>query len=377
MIKRNISGAKPNFFERDKDIICEVEDVLKSGILTQGSYLERFENSFSVAIGSKYCLGTNSGGTALEIILKAVDVRGAKVIVPTDTFVATPASVIQAGGEVVFADVEKETLSLNIEDVKSKITDNVKAIIVVHMFGIISDSIIELQEICHSKGITLIEDAAHAHGASYKNIPAGMLSDISAFSFYATKIVTMGEGGAIITKNKRIYKKVWALRNHGKKESSNEFDFISNNYRLSEIQAILGYHQLLDLDKNIKMREEIAAVYTKELSQLNDIELFKTSTKGRHSFWRFPFYISENIDRNKLQSRMEDEYGIRINWMYDPLCHLQPVYRKLCNTAEGDFPIAEKCIKRLICLPNHTWVSKHDAKYITYGIKESLARCKK
>ena len=245
------------------------------------------------------------------------------------------------------------------------------------MFGVISDSIIELQKICHSKGITLIEDAAHAHGASYENIPAGMLSDISAFSFYATKIVTMGEGGAIVTENRDIYEKIWALRNHGKRKTTNEFDFVSNNYRLSEIQSIIGYHQLLDLRKSIKIRQEIASVYISELSQVSDLSILKFSKKGQHSFWRFPIYISENIDRNKLQFQMKKKYGVRINWMYEPLCHLQPVYRKLYNTKVGDFPIAEKYISKLICLPNHTLVSIRDAKYISRGIKDLLIKCKK
>jgi dTDP-4-amino-4,6-dideoxygalactose transaminase len=369
---KDIPGVQPWFFGRDEEILRDIAMVLKDGTLTQGKFLEKFEASFARVAGTRFCAGINSGGMALELIWKAIGVRGKKVIVPTDTFVATPASVIQAGGDVIFSDIEEDTLCLDPRDVLRRITSDTVAIATVHMFGIMSDGIAQLQKICHERGIVLVEDAAHAHGASYKGVPAGALGTAAAFSFYATKVLTTGEGGLVTTNDEKLYKAILRLRNHGRILGHEEFDEVSNNYRLSEIPAILGCHQVDFLQQNISHRNRLADLYFLSLQKTKEVRLLKPSKDGRHSYWRFPIYLDEAVDRLRFQKVMAQKYKVRLTWMYEPLCHLQPVYRRMYGTKLRDFPVAERCIARLVCLPCHLGVSPEDVHYICEAISKSI-----
>ncbi len=373
ILKREIPGAQPHFFGCDEEILRDIAVVLKSGMLTQGRFLEKFETSFASMVGSKFGVGVNSGGAALELIFKAIGVKGKKVIVPTNTFVATPASVIQAGGDVIFADIEEDTLCLDPEDVAKRLTPDTVAIVIVHMFGMVSAGIEKLQKICQERDIFLIEDAAHAHGASYKGVCAGMLGAAAAFSFFGTKILTTGEGGVVTTNNQALYRSLLKLRNHGRILGDEEFDMVSNNYRLSEIPAILGCHQVDFLGENVSHRRKVADRYCAGLQENKQLRLLVPPSETRHSYWRFPIYVNESIDRNQFQKIISEKYKIRLTWMYDPLCHLQPIYKDMYKTRLGDFPVAEKCMARLICLPCHMGVSLQDVDDICYAVRSCLS----
>lgn len=369
---KEITGAQPYFFGSIDAIVHEIKEVLETGQLTQGMHISTFEIQCARAFGSKYALGVNSGGTGLELILRAMDIRGKEVIVPTNTFVASASSVIQAGGRVVFADIDKETLSLNLESVRSLINENTVAVMTVHMFGLMSENISELQQLCKRHHLYFIEDAAHAHGAKYRGIPAGSLGDAACFSFFATKVVTTGEGGVITTDNQVIAERVGQLRNHGKCLNKPEYEMVSNNYRLAEIPAILGKHQMNFLEENIKRRNEIARQYLRKLADLEEIEFLTPDVESLHSYWRFPLYLASSIDRRKLQTDMAQNFGVRITWMYEPLCHLQPLFQATHQHQEGDFPVAEKCMRGLINLPTHMGITDEDIDVICQGLKESL-----
>jgi dTDP-4-amino-4,6-dideoxygalactose transaminase len=347
-----ILGAKPFFGDHIEDILADINAVLLSGELAHGSCIEKFEQEFSKISKTKHAIAVSSGGTALELILKALDIKGKEVIVPTDTFVATANSVILAGGIPVFADISEKTLALNLDTIKHLVTDNTAAIIIVHMFGLIPNDIFELKLFCENKGILLIEDAAHAHGASLNGQTAGSIGIASAFSFYPTKIMTTGEGGIVTTNDDSIADKIKILRNHGKSLKDPIFIEVSNNYRLSEIPAILGYYQCKLLESNLKIRKEIAQHYREAFKNLKYLDLLpKEEDQESNVFWRFPILLDQKVDRIKMQKFAERNYGVRITWMYEPLCHRQPVFMKYCNTNTIELPIAENCMSRLICLP--------------------------
>jgi len=194
-----VPAAKIHFSEEDrKRVLKQVDGILESGQLTLGKYTREFEEEFAKYVGVKYAVAVNSGTSALEIPLRALDVQGFSVIVLTNTFFATPASVIHAGGKVIFADMT-ENLCLDPDSVKKKIQKDTKGIILVHIGGVVPPQIKEIQEICHEHNLFLIEDAAHAHDSTLNGRQAGTFVDAAAFSFYPTKVMTSGEGGMIVT----------------------------------------------------------------------------------------------------------------------------------------------------------------------------------
>ena len=194
-----VPAAKIYFPEGDrKKILKQVNEILESGQLTLGKYTKEFEEEFAKYVGVKYAVAVNSGTSALEIPLRALGIQGFSVIVPTNTFFATPASVIHAGGKVIFADMT-ENLCLDPDSVKQKIQKDTRGIIIVHIGGVVPPQITEIQAICHEHNLFLIEDAAHAHGSTLNGKSAGTFGDAAAFSFYPTKVMTSGEGGMIVT----------------------------------------------------------------------------------------------------------------------------------------------------------------------------------
>jgi perosamine synthetase len=357
---KKIYGAEPFYFNQEKKIIKNISNIISSKKLSSGKFVKRFEKKFSNLIKSKYSIAVNSGGTALEIALEALNIRGKDVLVPTQTFIATPNAIIRAGGNPIFCDIEKSTGCLDPIDVLKKITKKTVGIIFVPMFGVMPNSILKIKKICKKNNLFFMEDAAHAHGASFKNIHAGNIADISAFSFYATKIVTTAEGGMISTNNKKLNDKCLKLRNHGRSLKNNLFEMHGNNFRLSEIHASIGISQLSNIKKSLTHRNKLAEIYNQRLNNQNFFEKFIFDENSQNSFWRYPLYLNKKINRFQLQKNLAKK-NIRITWMYEPLCHQQPIFR---NKNKTKLPVAEEAIKRLINLPTHPSVSDNDANKI-------------
>ena len=249
-----------------------LEEILNSGFLTMDKKVFEFERLFSEFVGVKYAVAVNSGTSALEIPLRSFDVRNKSIIVPTNTFMATPLSVVHAGGRVTFVDVMKENLSIDPSDLINKISDNTVGVIPVHIGGIISPFWDEIMQICKENNLFVIEDAAHAHGASIENQMAGTLGDAAAFSFYPTKVFNTAEGGMITTNNKDIYKKSLVLREHGKTNHTiNIHSELGYNWRFSELHALLGIQQMHKAESILNERRKQAILYDKLLSELKTI----------------------------------------------------------------------------------------------------------
>ena len=260
---KNIPLLRLDYSDEDIDYIQKgILDVIKSGYLTMGKKVEEFEAEFAKYIGTKYAVAVNSGTSSLEIMLRSFGVKGKTVIVPTVTFMATPISVIHAGGKVAFVDVTKEDLSIDPEDLKRKIAPDTAGVIIVHIGGIISSHYQEIEKICKDMGLFLIEDAAHAHGSSLNGVKAGDLSIGGSFSFYPTKILTTAEGGMITTNDENIYKMALTLREHGKPDHNvNVHTEFGYNWRFSEIHALLGLQQMRKVDYIIAERRTLGKLY--------------------------------------------------------------------------------------------------------------------
>ena len=256
-----IPAAKIYFPEESrKKILEQIDGVLQTGQLTLGKYGQEFEEKFAEYTGAKYGVAVNSGTSSLEIILRALNVEGSSVIVPTNTFFATPASVIHAGGKVILAD-NTDNLCLDPESVREKIQSDTKGVIIVHIGGVIPPQIWEIQKICDEQNLFLIEDAAHAHGSTLDRKMAGSFSQAASFSFYPTKVMTSGEGGMITTNDETIYQRALVFRDQGKAGFfGNVHTEIGYNWRMSEIHAVIGLAQFALLEEFIQDRRRIARI---------------------------------------------------------------------------------------------------------------------
>ena len=235
------------YTEEEIDFIKNgIAEVLKSGYLTMGKKVAEFERKFADFTGTKYAIATSSGTSSLETIMRALGIEGSSVIVPSNTMMASPASVIHAGAKVIFADCQRENLQLDPQDLKERIRPDTKAVMLVHIGGIISPAFNDIKEICEHKGLWLIEDAAHAHGAIIDGKKAGTLGIAGSFSFYPTKVLVTAEGGMITTNDDNIYRRALSIRDHGRTDYNPNIHIeLGYNWRFSELHAVLGLQQMM------------------------------------------------------------------------------------------------------------------------------------
>lgn len=355
-----------------------LEDILNSGFLTMDKKVFEFERLFSEFIGVKYCIAVNSGTSALEIPLRSFDVRNKSVIVPTNTFMATPLSVVHAGGKVVFVDVMKDNLSIDPQDLKNKISKNTVGVIPVHIGGIISPLWDEIIQICKDKGLFVIEDAAHAHGSSINGKMAGTLADAAAFSFYPTKVLNAAEGGIISTDNKELYKKALIFREHGKQDHSiNVHSELGYNWRFSELHALLGIQQMHKADEILRERRRQAALYDKLLEGVIGLTKVKIDKKVKSSYYKYIVYLDASINRAELKLIMKERYGVIMTGeVYSDLCHTQPVFKSNPETIEiignQSFSGAHYVSERQVCPPLYPGLSDDEIEYVAESLKQTL-----
>jgi len=369
-----IPAAKIYFPEEDrKELLRQIDEILASGQLTLGKYTKEFEERFAAYVGTKYAVAVNSGTSALEISLRALDVKGHSVIVPTNTFFATPASVIHAGGEVIFADVT-ENLCIDPESVKENIRKDTKGIIVVHIGGIVAPQIKEIKEICEDHGLFLIEDAAHAHGSTLDGKKAGSFGDAAAFSFYPTKVMTSGEGGMITTDDEKIYRRALVFRDQGKAGFyGNVHVEMGYNWRMSEIHAAIGLSQFARLEEFIEDRRRIAKVYDEELKKIDKVTPIKIPPNVKSNYYKYVALLDDGIDRADIKKELKEKYGVNLSGeVYELPCHLQPIFKDLYGFKGGEFPVAEDICKRQICLPVFATMTEEQAKYVIDSLREVI-----
>jgi len=375
-MERKIAPAKPYIPNEDMSVLLsEFEKVLESGRLTLGPYGKRFEEVFSKYIGTQFAISVSSGTSALEIALRSLGIKeGDEVIVPTNTFIATPNAVFFAGGKPVFADVSSQTLCLNPRSLIEKISSRTRGIIVVHIGGIVCPYMKELKEICKDHRLFLLEDAAHAHGSSLNGMKAGSLGDVACFSFYPTKVITTAEGGMITTNEKDLSEKAMILRDQGKASFlESQIVELGYNWRMSELHAVIGLHQLKRLEEFIEHRNRIARKYDNGLGKIDGIKPLKIPQGIRSNYYKYIAFLEPEINRNELKERLK-KLGITLSGeVYDPPCHLQPLYKRLFGFKGGEYPNAEEIAKRHVCLPIYSQMTDKEAHYVLESLKEALS----
>jgi perosamine synthetase len=245
------------FFPEDSlpSILKDIEVTLKSGRLTDGPNVREFERKFAEYNNIKHAVCVNSGTASLEVALRYFNIKNKEVIVPTNTFVSTPNSVIFAGGKPIFADMRSDTLCIDPDEVKKKLSAKTAGLIVVHIAGLVCPQMNELQQFCKENNLFLLEDAAHAHGAMLDGQMAGTFGDAGCFSFYPTKVMTSCEGGMVITNNSNLAEEARCRRTCGQNQQK-QMVVLGHNWRLSEVGAIIGRYQLENLERFISKRNE-------------------------------------------------------------------------------------------------------------------------
>jgi len=374
---QEIPATKPYFPIEDINSIVEcVEKILNSGMLTLGEYTKAFEEEFTNFHQVKHAVAVSSGTSALEIALRCIGIKeGDEVIVPTNTFSATAATVIFSGGKPILTDIDDETLCIKAEEVEKHLTPKTKAVIVVHIAGLICPDIKTIKELCSDRRISLIEDAAHAHGSKLDYQFAGSFGFAGCFSFYPTKVMTTGEGGIITTNSNALATNARILRDQGKENfQSNVIVELGYNWRMDEISAAIGLVQLRRLSEIIEKRNKIAKYYYHELTRIEGIKPLKNPQNILHNYYKYVALLDQEIDREKFKERLRAR-GVRCGGeVYWPPLHMQPVYKKLLDTKKGDFPIAEDVCSRMVALPMYTQMTIEKAEYVVQNVKEVLSK---
>tara|TARA_Y100000590_G_scaffold219798_1_gene248889 strand:- start:20631 stop:21728 length:1098 start_codon:yes stop_codon:yes gene_type:complete len=338
-----------NFFLKNS------KNIFKEGFFSNHSYVKKFENQFRKINKSKFVLSTSSGTSALEIILRSFDVKNKNVLVNSNTFIATGHAITNAGGKIIPVEIEKDHFMMDPQDLKKKINKNIGAVVIVHIGGIISPNIFKIKRICKKFKVPLIEDAAQAQGSRYKNINAGNFGDAGAISFFTTKIMTTGEGGMIITKNKEKFNKMYSLRQFGFMKNKLLHDKVSGNYKLSEFSALLGIVELKRFKSRIKKRNFIAKIYEKNLKN-SKYKLLKSKN---------PFYCNHykqilvsRIDRKKIERILKKNQISLTGGVYNIPLHRQPIYKK--QLKKYKLPLTDFFCNKHFCPPCYPELSKQD-----------------
>lgn len=372
---------KVEFFKHniEQEDIKRVNDVLNSIFLTTGQVVAEFENLFASYLGAKYAIGVTSCTAALHLSLIAHGIStGDEVITTPMSFCATSNSILHAGARPIFVDVEEETGNLNAELVESVITERTKAIIPVHLYGQMCD-MKRINEVAKKCNLKIIEDAAHAIEASRDGIKVGQLSDTVCFSFYATKNITSGEGGAVSTENEALAESIRMLRLHGidkgaadrytKRYRHWDMPLLGWKYNMDNIQAALLIGQLERIEDLWQKRDVLWRLYEEELSDVKGIRLLKTLPHVKHARHLFTVLVPPERRDSLLWAFQEKGIGVAINYM--PI-HLLKYYRETFGYREGDYPVAEEIGKSTISLPLYPSLKEEDLRYIVKTLKEEL-----
>ncbi len=340
-----------------------IRQVLEEATYTLGPAVERFEKAFARYCGADSCMGVNNGTNALILALRALDVGpGNEVITSACTFVATVAAILWVGAKPVLVDVEPATRTLDPERLETAVSDKTKAVIPVHLYGLMAD-MDRILGITERRNITVIEDAAQAHGAVYRGQRAGSIGRAACFSFYPSKnLGAFGEAGAVTTSDVKIEKDVRILRDQGS-DGKNNHVMPGLNARMEGIQgAVLGV-KLKHLDNWNEARRTIAGWYS-ELLGGSPLTLPTVPEDGSHVFH---IYAVETTRRKELQAYLHDRQ-IETAIHYPVPVHLQPGYRSL-GYAEGIFPVAERLARQSLSLPMYPELGMAQVEYVCEQIK--------
>ena len=348
-----------------------IDQSLATGSLTLGARTREFEEEFERSHRAPFAVAVSSGTAALEIILRHLGVEGREVVVPTNTFFASAAAVLHAGGTPRLADVDPSTMALSVATVEAALTPRTTAVMLVHIGGLISPEVDRLRSFCDERGLALVEDGAHAHGSTFDGRPAGSFGRAAAFSFYPTKVITSGEGGMIVSGDQALRDDAVVYRDQGKAGFfGGEHVRLGYAWRMSELHAATGLVHLRRLQEFIATRRRAAAVIDEELAGVEGIVPQAAPEGCRSNYYKYVAMLDPGIDRDELKRRLREEHGVSLTGEV----YAQPLHRHavFAHLATGRYPVAEDVCARHICVPVHSDMDADEARYVGASLRTTI-----
>jgi len=355
-----IPAAKPLLGD---DEARAVSEVIKSGMLAQGKKVAEFEMGFGKFIGAKHTIAVGNGTQALHVALTAAGVKpGDEVITTAFSFLASSTSIVHCGAKPVFADIDPETFNMDPDDARTLVTKKTRAIMPVHLFGLSAD-VKELQKICDEHGLVLVEDACQAHGAQVDGKGVGTFGIASAFSFYPTKNITTGEGGAVTTMDDKTAEQCKLMRNQGQVSKYNCV-MIGYNYRMTDIGGAIGIEQLKKLPGWTETRIKNAAYLDRELGKVG-IKVPHVPRGYKHVYHQYTIRVK---DRDNVQKKLAD-MGVGTGVYYPQGLHeMGP----LAQYRTRKLPNVERACKEVLALPVHPALSRDDLETVAKAVVKAV-----
>ena len=340
-------------------------------ISSEGPFVRQFEEQFAAQVGRQYGIAVSNGSVALDAAVVALGVgKDDEVIMPTFTIISCAAAVVRAGAKPVLVDSDPFTWNMNVDEVKKRITNRTKAIMVVHIFGLPVD-LDPIIDLAARNGIQIIEDAAEMHGQTYKEHPCGSFGNVSTFSFYPNKHVTTGEGGMIVTDSVELAEKCRGLRNlcfQPRKRFIHED--LGWNFRMSNLQAALGVAQLERLDAFVERKRRMGKQYTELLSEVSALQLPLPRTEyAQNIYWVYGLLLKDDVgfDAEEAMRRLK-EFGIETRPFFWPM-HEQPVFKKMGLFDSESHPVAERMARRGFYLPSGLGLTSNQISYVANSVR--------
>jgi len=361
----------------DEEDVNLITKIIKRGKQwAMGPEIEELEKALSNYVGTEYCIALNSGTSALHSTLLAYGLgKGDDVIVPSFSFISTANSVLFVDSNPIFVDIEEETYGLDPSLILNNLTTSTKAILPMDYAGM-SCNIFDIKIIAEENNLILIEDAAEGLGSSIKGKKTGSISDSAIFSFCGNKVLTTGEGGAVVTNSKEIYEKIKLIRSHGRLDSisyfdnpdSSKYNMLGYNWRMSSLTASLGISQLQKLDKIIKMRQENAKYISNKLSKCKEIRLPIPPNGYEHIYQMYSIRVQNQKIRDGLQKYLLEKQ-IFSKVYFKPI-HKMEFYKNQKKNTKEFLPITEKISNTILTIPLYPNMTMEEKDYLTNSILE-------
>lgn len=374
MTKIKIPLSKPDITDLERKAVL---DVLKTPQLSLGKNYIEFQNALAKFAGVKYAVATNSGTSALHLIIKALGIgKGDEVITTPFSFIASSNCILFEGAKPVFIDIDPRMLNIDVSKIEEKITSKTKAILAVDVFSHPAEWQ-ELEKIAKKHQLFLIEDSAESLGSEYKGKRCGSFGDAAIFAFYPNKQITTGEGGVVLTSNKKLADLCRSMANQGRephKEKWLKHIRLGYNYRLDEMSCALGLAQLKRIKEILKKRARVAELFNKKLKHEKNIEIPYEDKNCKLSWFVYVITLAHHLagKRDSIIAEL-GKRGIQCNYYFQSI-HLQPFYREMFGFKEGDFPISEDVSKRTIALPFFSDLQESEIDIVVRNLQKVIKK---
>lgn len=371
-----ISVNEPLLNGNEKKYLCECIDT--GWISSEGPFVKQFEQKLSIKVGRRYGIAVSNGTAALEVAVQALKIgEGDEVIIPTFTIISCAMAVTKVGAIPVLVDSDINDWNMKVDEIEAKITDKTKAIMIVHLYGL-PVQVDKVLALAKKHNLKVIEDAAEMHGQTYKGKPCGSFGDISTFSFYPNKHITTGEGGMIMTDDEELAERCCMIRNLCfRKDVRYIHDELSDNYRLTNLQAAVGLAQLERLDEFVERKRSMGRYYTEQLDGVEGLILPIENTEyAANIYWVYGLVLDRSVkaDNKTVQKLLADE-GIGSRTFFWCM-HEQPVYQHKGLFHDERYPNAEYLARKGFYIPSGLALTQTQMKEVVAKVRKVMLQIK-